>query len=101
DGGIRRASSVAKALCLGARAVLIGRPFLHGLACAGQPGVERILEIFRTELVRTMKLLGCPDVAAFDGRWLQPTPNRLTAAWCSEPIGERTPHVGIDAFLSR
>jgi hypothetical protein len=41
DGGIRRASSVAKALCLGARAVLIGRPFLYGLACTGQPGAFR------------------------------------------------------------
>lgn len=80
DGGIRRASSVAKALCLGARAVLIGRPFLYGLAYAGQAGVERILEIFRAELVRTMKLLGCADVATLDGRWLQPTTNRLTSA---------------------
>jgi L-lactate dehydrogenase (cytochrome) len=99
DGGIRRASSVAKALCLGARAVLIGRPFLYGLACAGQSGVERILEIFRAELVRTMKLLGCPDVAELDGRWLQPTSLRATRF--SEPIGERTLLVGTDSFSSK
>ena len=82
DGGIRRASSVAKALCLGARAVLIGRPFLYGLACQGQAGVERILEIFRTELVRTMKLLGCPDVAALDGRWLRLQPATTCSPLC-------------------
>lgn len=71
DGGIRRASSIVKALSLGARAVLIGRPLMYGLACAGQPGVERVLEIFRIELVRTMKLLGCSDVAELDSRWLK------------------------------
>ncbi len=71
DGGIRWAGDVAKALCLGARAVLIGRPFVYGLACAGQPGVERIIEIFRSELVRTMRLMGCPDLASLDARWIQ------------------------------
>jgi L-lactate dehydrogenase (cytochrome) len=72
DGGVRRASDVAKALCLGARAVLIGRPFLYGLAFAGQPGVERIIEIFRVELVRTMKLMGCATLPALDADRLQP-----------------------------
>ncbi len=83
DGGIRRATDLAKALCLGARAVLIGRPYLYGLACAGQPGVERVLEMFRGELVRTMKLLGCADVASLDASWLQPAQKRgseITAA---------------------
>jgi L-lactate dehydrogenase (cytochrome) len=102
DGGIRRATSVAKALSLGARAVLIGRPFLYGLACAGQPGVERILEIFRTELVRTMKLLGCPDVASLDARWLAPMRDRLPdAARSSEPITERRLHVANDSLRSK
>jgi L-lactate dehydrogenase (cytochrome) len=73
DGGVRRASCVVKALCLGARAVLIGRPYVYGLACAGQPGVERILDIFRAELTRTMKLMGCPDLSALGPGWLQPT----------------------------
>lgn len=72
DGGIRRAGCVVKALSLGARAVFIGRPWVYGLAAAGQPGVERILEIFRAELVRTLKLMGCPDVSALNPDWLQP-----------------------------
>jgi L-lactate dehydrogenase (cytochrome) len=53
--------------------VLIGRPFLYGLAFAGQPGVEKIIEIFRTELLRTMKLMGCPALSALDASWVQPT----------------------------
>jgi L-lactate dehydrogenase (cytochrome) len=93
DGGIRRSTSVIKALCLGARAVFIGRPFLYGLACAGQPGVERVLEIFQDELVRTMKLLGCPDVATLDGRWLYPIDNLDETARYSELISKETAHV--------
>jgi len=65
DGGIRRGSDVARALALGARAVMVGRPWVFALA-AGQPGVERMLEIFRTDLERTMRLLGCPAVGALD-----------------------------------
>jgi L-lactate dehydrogenase (cytochrome) len=63
DGGIRRGSDVAKALCLGAKAVLIGRAYAYGLGAAGGPGVARAIEILRTDLVRTMKLLGCPSVS--------------------------------------
>jgi isopentenyl diphosphate isomerase/L-lactate dehydrogenase-like FMN-dependent dehydrogenase len=59
DGGFRRGTDVAKALALGARAVLIGRPYLYGLAAGGQPGVERVLEIFHAELSHTLALLGC------------------------------------------
>jgi isopentenyl diphosphate isomerase/L-lactate dehydrogenase-like FMN-dependent dehydrogenase len=72
DGGVRRAGDVVKALCLGARAVLIGRPFVYGLAACGQPGVERILEVFRAELVRTLTLMGCPTLADLGPHWLQP-----------------------------
>lgn len=62
DGGVRRGSDVAKALALGARAVLIGRAYLYGLAAAGEPGVDRVLEIFAEELRRTLVLLGCDGV---------------------------------------
>lgn len=72
DGGVRRATDVIKALCMGARAVLIGRPFLYGLASAGQPGVERVIEIFRTEALRTIKLMGCRGLDELDTSWLQP-----------------------------
>jgi L-lactate dehydrogenase (cytochrome) len=75
DGGIRRGTDVIKALSLGARAVLIGRPFVYGLAAAGQPGVERILDIFKVEIVRTLKLIGCPGLTELDATWLQPYPS--------------------------
>jgi len=66
DGGIRRGTDIAKALSLGARAVLCGRAYAYGLAAAGQAGVARALEILRTDLERTLKLLGCSSVAALD-----------------------------------
>lgn len=65
DGGVRRGSDVARAVALGARAVMVGRPWVFALA-AGRPGVERLLEVFRTDLDRTLRLLGCPSVAALD-----------------------------------
>jgi L-lactate dehydrogenase (cytochrome) len=66
DGGIRRGSDVAKALCLGARAVLIGRAYAYGLGAGGEAGVTRAIEILRADLVRTLKLLGCPSVTELD-----------------------------------
>jgi isopentenyl diphosphate isomerase/L-lactate dehydrogenase-like FMN-dependent dehydrogenase len=66
DGGIRRGSDIVKALCLGARAVLIGRAYAYGLGAAGGPGVTRAVDILRTDVVRTMKLLGCASVAELD-----------------------------------
>ena len=62
DGGIRRGSDVIKALCLGAKGVLIGRAYAYGLAAAGGPGVARAIEILQTDIERTMKLLGCDSV---------------------------------------
>jgi isopentenyl diphosphate isomerase/L-lactate dehydrogenase-like FMN-dependent dehydrogenase len=66
DGGIRRGTDIAKAICLGARAVLCGRAYAYGLAAAGEAGVTRAIEILRTDLDRTLRLLGCPSVAALD-----------------------------------
>lgn len=71
DSGVRRGTDVAKALALGARAVLIGRPYLYGLAAAGQAGVERALEIYTAELLRVMQLLGVTSVAQLDGSVVQ------------------------------
>ena len=70
DSGIRRGSDVLKALALGARAVLVGRLPAWGLAAAGAAGVERALEILQTEMVRTMRLMGCRAVTDLDPGWL-------------------------------
>jgi L-lactate dehydrogenase (cytochrome) len=66
DGGIRRGSDVVKALCLGARAVLIGRAYAYGLGAAGEAGVARAIEILRADVIRTLKLLGCASTADLD-----------------------------------
>jgi L-lactate dehydrogenase (cytochrome) len=66
DGGIRRGTDVAKALCMGARGVLCGRAYAYGLAAAGEAGVDRAIQILRTDLERTLRLLGCPSVNALD-----------------------------------
>jgi len=66
DGGVRRGSDVVKAICMGARAVLCGRAYAYGLAAAGEAGVDRAIEILRTDLERTLRLLGCPSVADLD-----------------------------------
>jgi 4-hydroxymandelate oxidase len=63
DGGVRSGTDVAKAVALGARAVLIGRPVLWGLTVGGAPGVESVLERLRTELEAAMAFCGAPDVA--------------------------------------
>jgi L-lactate dehydrogenase (cytochrome) len=66
DGGVRRGSDIVKALCLGARAVLIGRAYAYGLGAAGETGVARAIEILRADLIRTLKLLGYASVADLD-----------------------------------
>jgi L-lactate dehydrogenase (cytochrome) len=76
DGGIRRGSDVVKALCLGAKAVLIGRAYAYGLAAAGEPGVARAIEILRNDMVRTMKLLGCGSVGQLNRSYVD-----VPAAW--------------------
>jgi L-lactate dehydrogenase (cytochrome)/(S)-mandelate dehydrogenase len=70
DGGIRRGSDIVKALCLGARAVCIGRPFLYGLAVRGEAGVVDVLRILRAELTRTMTLMGVHKLRDLDPNWL-------------------------------
>jgi L-lactate dehydrogenase (cytochrome) len=66
DGGIRRGTDIVKAIGLGARAVLCGRAYAYGLAAAGGAGVARAIEILRADLDRTLRLLGCPAIAALD-----------------------------------
>jgi L-lactate dehydrogenase (cytochrome)/(S)-mandelate dehydrogenase len=72
DGGVRRGSDVVKALALGARAVLVGRPYVYGLAVGGEAGVAGVLDVLRDEVERTLVLLGAPGVRALDPTWLRP-----------------------------
>jgi len=76
DGGVRRGTDIVKAICMGARAVLCGRAYAYGLAAAGEAGVTRAIEILRTDLERTLRLLGCPSVAALDRSYVN-----VPAAW--------------------
>jgi 4-hydroxymandelate oxidase len=62
DGGIRRGTDVLKALALGARAVLVGRPVLWGLTLDGAAGVRAVLEHLRGEIDLAMALAGCPSI---------------------------------------
>ena len=74
DGGIRRGSDVLKALALGARAVLVGRPVLWGLACGGEEGARRVLSMLRLEFDNALALAGVPRAADLDGSSVQRAP---------------------------
>ncbi|HEX4635099.1 MAG TPA: alpha-hydroxy acid oxidase, partial [Rhizomicrobium sp.] len=70
DGGIRRGSDVVKAIGLGAKAVLLGRGYAYGMAAAGDAGIERAIEIFRADIIRTLKLLGCSSISQVDSSYV-------------------------------
>ena len=74
DGGIRRGADVVRAMALGARACLLGRGYAYGMAAAGDAGVERAVEIFKADIVRTLKLLGCAKITDVNGQhvWHKP-----------------------------
>jgi L-lactate dehydrogenase (cytochrome) len=71
DGGVRRGSDIVKAICLGARAVLVGRAYAYGLAAAGGAGVTRALTILKTDLARTLRLIGCSSIAALRREYVE------------------------------
>jgi isopentenyl diphosphate isomerase/L-lactate dehydrogenase-like FMN-dependent dehydrogenase len=78
DGGVRRGSDVLKALALGAKAVLIGRPYVWGLALGGQDGISHVLETLRAEMKRSMQLMGCSSIHDLDHTWLTHAPTALS-----------------------
>jgi isopentenyl diphosphate isomerase/L-lactate dehydrogenase-like FMN-dependent dehydrogenase len=80
DGGVRRGSDIAKALCLGARAVLVGRAYAYGLGAAGEAGVTRAIEILRTDLQRTMALLGVESTTELNRSYVD-----VPASWDLQP----------------
>jgi isopentenyl diphosphate isomerase/L-lactate dehydrogenase-like FMN-dependent dehydrogenase len=71
DGGIRRGADIVKAICLGAKAVLIGRAYGYGLAAGGQAGVARAISILKADIERTLVLLGCSSVTKLDRSYVQ------------------------------
>src|SRR6516225_7148107 len=79
DGGIRRGSDIVKAICLGARAVLIGRAYAYGLGAAGEAGVLRAIEILRADLQRALALLGCESVAELNHSYVD-----VPASWATQ-----------------
>jgi L-lactate dehydrogenase (cytochrome) len=81
DGGVRRGSDIVKAICLGARAFLVGRAYAYGLAAAGQSGVSRALEILRDDVERTLRLLGCPSISLLDASYVD-----LPTNWRVKPV---------------
>ncbi len=76
DGGVRRGGDIVKALCLGARAVLIGRAYAYGLAAAGEAGVTRALKILRDDVERTLRLLGCESAGQLNPSYISAKPER-------------------------
>ena len=76
DGGVRRGSDIVKALAAGATACMAGRAYLYALGAAGEPGVERVLEWFHADMVRTMSLLGAGTVGDLDRALLDAGPAR-------------------------
>jgi len=81
DGGIRRGSDIVKALCLGAKAVCIGRPYLYGLGARGPAGVAHVLNILREEVARTMTLMGVDRLEDLDESWLLPAQSVVRDAY--------------------
>jgi L-lactate dehydrogenase (cytochrome) len=85
DSGIRRGSDIVKALCLGARAVLVGRAYAYGLGAGGEAGVQRAVNILRNDVIRTLKLLGVDSVAR-----LEPSLVETPASWHSSSARRET-----------
>jgi len=74
DGGVRRGTDILKALALGARAVMVGRPVLWGLAVGGAAGAQRVLEILLDELDRALALAGSPCAADLNRSFVTAAP---------------------------
>lgn len=85
DGGVRRGTDVVKALALGASAVLVGRPWVYGLAAAGERGVTRALDIFTDEIDRTLALIGVSDVRQLSAENVSLAPDFALSAPAGEP----------------
>jgi L-lactate dehydrogenase (cytochrome) len=95
DGGVRRATDIIKALCLGAKGVGIGRPFLFAMSAYGLPGVDRAMQLLKDEMVMNMRLIGCSSIdqlnpSLLDIRGLSmhtaPVPADMLHLSCYDPL---------------
>jgi L-lactate dehydrogenase (cytochrome) len=80
DGGIRRGSDIVKTIAAGATAAMAGRAYLYGLGAAGEAGVDRVLDWFRADIIRTLTLLGTADIASLE-RSLVHLPETSSGTW--------------------
>lgn len=105
DGGVRRGTHVLKALALGAKAVTIGRPYIYGVTAGGQPGVAKVLSIFRDELTRDCQLLCAASLAEVGPELIRlpprPTMDGLSAAGLGDRGRRRVEYVGCEAILTK
>ena len=77
DGGIRRGTDIIKAIALGAKACMIGRPYLYGLAADGQSGAGKAIDLLQSEIYKSMQLLGCQSIQDLDASYVQRTLGEL------------------------
>ena len=84
DSGVRRGNDVLKAVALGARAVLVGRSVAYGLAVAGANGVGWVLDLLRTDMLRSMRLMGLTSVEAIDASWVEDVHYRTPSNFLAE-----------------
>ena len=89
DGGIKRGRDVFKALALGAKAVMLGRPMIYGMAVGGELGVARTVEILRDELKTIMQLSGTQDISQIDRSFILRHGTDTSKAPKEDEIGER------------
>jgi (S)-mandelate dehydrogenase len=78
DGGVRRGSDIVKAVAVGAKAVLLGRAIVYGLATSGEAGASKALAILFEEIDRTLALIGCPPASRLDESFIAATPKLMS-----------------------
>jgi len=96
DGGFRRGADVVKAVALGAKAAMIGRPWAYGLAAAGEPGIKKVLSFMRQDIDRTLRLLGAPSVQSLDPSYISPP-----EGWVKPKTRPRRRSAGSNATSSK
>ena len=100
DGGVRRGSDVVMALALGARAVLVGRPAMYGLAFGGAKGVQQVLEILRDEVENALALLGCRSPAEVTRAHVTPDVSGVSLAELTRNAVHVLPEGALEAKLA-